>query len=497
LRAKLLWAYLAHAYVLVLGIALAAFNLRHLGAEAFGLVGFHLMLQSMTPMFDLGLTPVLSREMSRFRAGAMTASEAATRLRTLEVLLGALAIISVLVVWLTSDWIGHRWLSAVALSGDRIAHCVALIGVAVGLRWPAGLQRAVLVGLELQGWVNGLAAVFATLRSAGAVPLLLFVSNLPEDFFLYQVAVAGLELLGHAVVVGRFLPGRGAALPDRRALSEVLPMVGSMATLGAIGVAMSQADKLILSGLLPLREYGYYTLAVTAAGGVLAVVGPLNQVIQPRLTILAQVQDEAGLTSLYRLTTQFMVAGFVSLGGGLAFFAEPILLIWTGDPVAAAAAAPVLFWYGLANTLVALLGLPFMLQFARGRLRLHVVGTLIMLATLVPAIVLAARHGSGVGVGRVILVANLAFLLLWVPLVHRTFLPDLTWRWSFRDTLPTALLLVAALAGGAALLPPGTTSLPTLAWIGAAVLVAAALGITAGDLTRPLVLRWLQHGGRS
>jgi len=491
LKAKLLWAYLAQAYISLIGIVLAPLYLRYLGAEGFGLVGFYIMLQAWMPIFDVGLTPVLSREMSRFRAGALTAREAATRLRTLEVVLGVLALLAVTLLWFGSGWIGHNWLSAVTLSGQTLANCVAFMGVAVAFRWLAGLQRAVLIGLEHQGLVNGLTAGFATLRFAGVLPLLLYVSTSPEHFFAFQAVVGVLELTAFAVIVHRSIPDSAGVWPDRHVLAGMLPMVGSMAFLTAMWVVMTQVDKLILSGILPLEEYGYFTLAVMAASGVLVLVGPLNQVIQPRLTILAEKGEEAMLFEFYRLISQFVVVGFVALGGGLAFFAEPILLIWSGSPLVAMAAAPVLFWYGLANAVVGILVLPFMLQFARGRLRLHVLGNLFLLATLVPALVFAVKLRGAEGAGQVFFIANLLFMLFWVPIIHRCFLPILTWHWSFRDTLPAALVMVVVLVVGAKVLPGGMEVPETLVWIGGVVFVAAVLGTVAGDLSRQHALRWL------
>jgi O-antigen/teichoic acid export membrane protein len=483
--------YLTQLYITVIGIILMPIYLRYLGAEGFGLVGFYIMLQGWMPIFDIGLTPVLSREMSRFRAGALTAGEAAIRLRTLEVILGVLATLVVTALWVGSGWVGRNWLSAVTLPGDAIAQSIVLMGVAVALRWFAGLQRAVLIGLEYQGLVNGLTAGFATLRFVGALPLLLYVSTLPEHFFAFQVAVGALELTVFMMTAHFHVPGGVGIRPDSKVLVNMLPMVGSMAFLTTIWVILTQVDKLILSGLLSLKDFGYFTLAAMAASGVLVLVGPLNQVIQPRLTILVEKGEEDKLVELYRLSSQFVVVGFMSMGGGLAFFAEPILLIWSGNPVVAAATAPILFWYGLANVVVGILVLPFMLQFARGRLRLHVLANLILLATLAPALAFAAKHWGAVGAGQVFFVANLLFLLLWVPIIHRYFLPILTWRWSFRDTLPAALVMLIVLEVGSKALPNEMQMLETLGWIGAVVFVAAMLGMAMGDLLRPLALRWV------
>lgn len=470
--------------------------LRYLGAEAFGLVGVHIMLQAWISVLDMGLTPALMREMSRFRAGTLLAEEAAVRLRTLEVVLGTLAVAVIGLLWVGSGWVGRTWLSASELPEIALAHSITLIGLAVALRWLTGLHRAALAGLERQDWVNVLSAGFATLRFAGGLPLLMFISTSPENFFAFQAGVGALEFFAFATIVHRLIPGYLGLRPDWRALSAMLPMVGSMSILVVVWVVVTQVDKLILSGLLPLEEYGYFTLAIMAASGVLVLVPPLNQVIQPRLTILAERGDQDALVELYRLSSQLAVIAFVGLGGGLAFFAEPILRLWSGSYEAAQAAAPVLFWYGLANAVVGILVLPFMLQFAKGKLRLHLLGNLISLVTLVPALAWAASHWGAVGAGRAFFIANLLYLLLWVPFVHRCFLPALTWRWLFRDTLPIAVLMLGCQVAVSRMMPSALSNLETLFWVGIGTILAVAIGMALGDHSRGLTLRVLSWGGK-
>lgn len=467
--------------------------LRYLGAEAFGLVGVHVMLQAWISVLDMGLTPALMREMSRFRAGTLLAMEAAVRLRTLEVVLGTLAVAVVGLLWVGSGWVSGTWLSASELPQTVLGRCITLIGLAVALRWLTGLHRAALAGLERQDWVNGLSAGFATLRFAGVLPLLIFISTSPEHFFAYQAGVGALELFAFATIVHRLVPCDVGIRADWRVLATMLPMVGSMSILVVIWVVVTQVDKLILSGLLPLNEYGYFTLAIMAASGVLVLVPPLNQVVQPRLTVLAERGDEAALVELYRLSSQLAVIAFVGLGGGLAFFAEPILRIWSGNSEVAQATAPVLFWYGLANAVVGILVLPSMLQFARGKLRLHVLGNLILLVTLLPALALAARYWGASGAGKIYFIANLSLLLFWVPIVHRCFLPALTWRWSLRDTLPIALAMLLCMAVASRLLPASLPVMATLLWIAMAIILAVALGMALGDYLRRYMLSWISE----
>lgn len=466
--------------------------LHYLGAEAFGLVGFYVMLQAWMQILDMGLTPVLSREMSRLCAGTLTACEAGARLRTIEWTLGIMACLAMTLTWTTSDWIGDRWLSTAGLDHTTVARCIALIGLAVTIRWLSGIYRASLIGLAQQRWVNGLSASFTTLRFAGVVPLLLFFTTAPDDFFTFQVMVGLLELLTFAAITYRSLPTvKLSWRPDLQVLALMLPMAGSMVLISAMSIMLTQIDKLILSSLLPLDEYGYFMLAVMAANGVLVLAPPLSQVVQPRMTVLAEQVEEIRFVELYRLTGQLTAVMFVGVGGGLAFFAEPLLRVWSGSAQIAETAAPMLFWYGLANTMIGILTPVFMLQFAKGRLHLHIIGNLILLITLVPALVFAATRWGAVGAGQVLFLTNLIFFLFWIPLVHRHFLPAGAWLWSFHDIVPLVMGMLTCLALAAQLLPNSAPALGVLAWIGVSIMISASLGVVLGSRSRVYAWRWL------
>lgn len=51
--------YLGQAYALLIGILILPFYLRHLGAEAYGLIGFFAVLQAWLQLLDAGMSPAL------------------------------------------------------------------------------------------------------------------------------------------------------------------------------------------------------------------------------------------------------------------------------------------------------------------------------------------------------------------------------------------------------------------------------------------------------
>jgi len=464
LRYNILSGYLAQAYTALIGIVMVPVYMRYLGVEAYGLVGFFAMLQAWLQLMDMGLTPTLSRELSRYRAGALGGGEACTLVRSLEWLFGLLALCCIALSVAGSSLVARNWLKVQTLDLEVVASCIAIMGGIAGLRWLTGIYRSGLVGLDRQLSVNGATVVFASFRSLFVVGVLIWWSSSPLWFFLYQALVAVLECLAYRCLLYRALP-RGATpfWPDWSALRGISRFAGSIAFTSGLWVAIMQLDKLVLSHYLSLEDYGYFSLAVSVASGITLLSAPLIQALQPRLTMLASQGEEQGLLTLYRTGTQMVAVVMVSLAGSIAAFAEPLIFAWTGNPELARHAAPVLFWYALGNAVVGVLSIPYLLQYARGYLRLHVIGNALFGVCWLPAVLISAARYGGTGTGMTWFAGNLLFLLFWVALVHRRLAPSLVFPWLIDDVarivVPAGLVAYALRHWAPALASRGGTLL--------------------------------------
>ena len=79
--------YASQIYVTLAGIAMLPLYLRYMGAETYGLLGFFTMLQAWFNLLDLGLTPTISREAARLKAGALNTLEFKQLFRGLSIIL--------------------------------------------------------------------------------------------------------------------------------------------------------------------------------------------------------------------------------------------------------------------------------------------------------------------------------------------------------------------------------------------------------------------------
>lgn len=492
MKVALLSSFLSQAYVSLVGIVLMPVYLRLLGAEGVGLIGLFVMAQALLPLLDLGLSTVLSREMSRFRAGHLDAGEAWLKLRSLVWLFSLIGAIVIMLVAGSRGALASSWLRLGELAGSEVEYCLVAMALAAVLRWVAGIYRSALLGLEEHRWLNVSAFALATIKHVGVLPLLVWGSPTAFAYFSYHAGAGLLELLVLRYAMARSLPIPAAkpALRWSAGLREAWSLAGAMTFLSAVWILFNQVDKLILSRVLSLSDYGYFSLATSLAGGVLVLIPPLAQVLQPRMTILASQGRSDELVQFYRAASQGATALFVAAGGAVAVLAPLLLHAWIGDPDAVRDIAPTLFWYGIASGLVGILALPFMLQFAHGDLGLHVRGNILLCLFGLPALALASIEFGAIGAGMTLCASRLLFLLLWIPFVHRKYIPAASSKWLPGDVLPGAISAIGVLATAACLIPMPDSRLAAAALACAIAALALAAGLLAGRAPRRMFLAW-------
>lgn len=68
LKRNILASYASQIYVTLAGLLILPVYLQYMGAEVYGLVGFFTMLQAWFNLLDMGRTPTVAREPTRFPA---------------------------------------------------------------------------------------------------------------------------------------------------------------------------------------------------------------------------------------------------------------------------------------------------------------------------------------------------------------------------------------------------------------------------------------------
>lgn len=495
LKKNILASYASQFYVTLIGIVMVPLYIRYMGAEAYGLVGFFAMLQAWFMLLDMGLTPTMARQTARFRGGATDALSYRRLVRALESIFLIVALVGGAAMFAASRYIAQDWLQASQLPVVEVQTAIELMSIIIALRWMCGLYRGAISGSERLVWLGGFNSITATLRFVGVLPVLMYVGVTPTIFFGFQLGIAVLEFAGLLIYSYHLLPDipQGQRLPwDWKPLKPILKFSLTIAFTSSVWVIVTQTDKLVLSKILPLAEYGYFTLAVLVASGIMIISGPVSVAIMPRMSKMEAEGDHDGLIRVYRQATQLVAVLAGSVAITVAFCAEPLLWVWTGDKSLAHQTAPVLILYALGNGILAVASFPYYLQYAKGDLRLHLIGNAVFVVLLIPAIIWAASHYGGIGAGYVWSGMNLLSFVAWLPLVHRKFEPGLNLKWYGQDILVVVLPLMIVGYGLSAFLQFNDNRWLQLAEIMTIGILVLLTGAAASSEIRARVYRWLK-----
>ena len=439
LKKNIIANYISQIYVTLIGIAVVPVYIKHMGAEAYGLVGVFTLLQTLFNMLDMGLSPTVARETARLNGGGVDPLTYRRFVRSLEIIFLLIAVCGSLALISLSHYISTDWLQLEELSSKHIENSLMVIALAVGFRWMSVLYRGVITGAEKLVWLSGTNSIVATLRFLFAIPVLIAFDGKIIAFFIYQLCISIFELIVlwiysycifPKINSGTQINWKFGILKDKLSFSLMIAFTST------VWVIVTQTDKLVLSKVLSLADYGYYTLGVLVAGAVLIISGPISTALLPRLVRLEAQNEQNELLSLYRESTQMVtiIAGASSIS--IAYCAEILLMAWTGDTLIAEKSSTVLSLYAMGNGFLCISAFPYYLQYAKGDLRLHLYFNILIVLVLIPIIAWVANRYGATGTGWVWLGLNFLPLLVWLPVVHQKFAPGLNMKWYFCDVLP-------------------------------------------------------------
>ncbi len=477
--------YVGAAWNAIMNIAFVPLYVTYLGTEAYGVIGISAIIGSFLAFLDLGLSPMLNREMARYRGGAHSVESIRSLLRTVELCSWSVGLLGVLLLWLTAPWIASNWLQSETIPAEAIAHALRIMAIVVCLRFVEGVYRGVLIGLQQQVTVNAIAALTATLKGLGSIAVLAWWSPTLDAFFWWQGAVASLGVSLFMAFGHRALPIAAVRLKHGvRILATTWPFARGILIGNLIGLGLTQADKVVLSRLLELSEYGQYVLVMSVASCIPVAAGPIGQAMYPRLTERYSAQDEAGLVTEFHRMAQLVTVVAAGLGLVLVAFADEIMLAWTGDLRIASAVTMPLRLLSAGSILFACAQVLDYLQLAAGCTRLRNGLNGIAMLAIVPALLLAVpRYGMNAA-AAVWLVLNVTYICVYAPLSLRSTLPNEFWGWAVRDfgaPLFAAMLTCLAVRAACRPLPTHPIALATL------MAITAALCMTTAAIAAPVV----------
>ena len=421
--------------------------IRILGMEAFGLIGFYYTLQTILRVLDLGLTPTVIRELARSSHDSKQASSLLEKAGTFETFFGIVGGLLALCLAALAPLIATHWLQHQTLSAATVTNCLAILAVFCGVNWVSAFYQSALLGMERQVEFYALRVVEASLSSLGGLALIVYVAPDVRLLFIWQLVIATMAMLFYRARFRRFLPAPIPLINLRvDLLWQIRGFAAGMGAISLLGLILANMDKVFLSRMLPLEQFGSYSLAAFAVSTVYGViVTPISNVMFPRLSSVA-VSGDMLVRDLYHLTIQAFAVIVVPLMFGLILFGRDLFEFWTHSISVADAAAGPVSWLAAGYTLNALMTGPYLLQIAHGWTSLGAKIAALLVVLFLPTLIVLTHHFGPTGAAANFALMNGFYLAIGLWLTHVRYLNG-QWRSVvMADIAPSILFcLVAAM----------------------------------------------------
>jgi O-antigen/teichoic acid export membrane protein len=491
IQKNLIANYAGSSWNAVMSIVFLPLYIRFMGIEAYGLVGVFGSLMALFGVLDLGLSATMTREMARLSAADPSGRDMRNLARTLEVIYWIVAIVLGIAVLGLAGPIATQWVKPDRLSTEDVRQALMITGGVVALRWPVAFYAGGLRGLDRQPLLNLIQSTAATLKGLGAVGVLWLVSPTIQAFFTWQIMVGAAETSLLMVALWRCLPGRGTGA--HLALEPVKAVWRFSAGMTGISLAvllLTQADKIILSKMLSLEEFAYYTLAWTVAGGILLrIVDPIDSAVYPTLTRLAAKRNEQELSRVYHKSCQMQAVLLVPAAMVLIFFGDVILSVWSSDPNLVKNTAPLLSILAIGTCLNGFMRIPYLAQLAYGWTSLALYQNVVAAVVIVPLMVLLTGAYQGIGACYAWAVLNAGYVIISIHIMHRRILTCAMRDWYVYDIgSPTLAALCVTLVAGV-VMPTGLPVTGLVFYVVTAAGLSFLAAILCAEFTRAMLFK--------
>lgn len=416
LKKNLIANYLGTAWLSILQLLTIPLYLNILGDEAWGLLSIVLTFYVFIAILGSGMSQVLPREIS-IRNNSSHREQLLDIAYGFERLFLVVGVLFAVAVFGLSDFLVDHWIKLQSVSQNDAILAFKMLSLQLVIQWPIACYNGFLLGLNKHVKLNKIQVVFATIKHAVCIISLLFIEN---SVFVYQAAFLMMSLFEtvytRKVSWEMFEGDKANCKWNKLEMKKVLGFVTGMTFTVLVGGALVQADKMLLSGLLPISSFGFYSIASVLSMSLLQVVYPMTRSIYPVYSDL--IERKQSLVEVNEKLIKILMASLLPLVVFFIVFASDILHIWTGNEKLVSEVSVVLSFLVVGVLINGLYNIPYTLYLASGNSKTPLIINIVSLLCIIVLLPVLFEKFGVLGAACTWAIANL-------------IAATVGWRWLF------------------------------------------------------------------
>lgn len=414
--------------------------IRILGVEAYAVISFYTVVLTVMYFADGGLSSTLNREIARVSDKLYIGNI----LYTIERVYLLVCSLIVILIFCFSGFISKSWLNSKYISENDLSLYISLMGVSVAFQLFTTLYNSGLMGLEKQVLSNTIQTSSGISRSALVLfPLYFYPSLL--TFFVWQVICNIIFFFITRYYLWKYIKGNVVYNFDIQILKTVGTFAGGMMLMSVISSLNTQIDKIVISKILSLEEFGHYSLAGLLSQIPVLSITPIAIAILPRMIKYSTNADKDELVKIFHVNSFVLSTLATSTAMILFLFTRDFVLIWTHDILIASSIENVTKVLLIGGVFLSFQYMPYHLAIANGHTKTNVGLGIISVICIIPTLIFFVKQFGLIGATYTWLIMNfLAYFYLGYSITNK-FLKNEFNRWLVKGTLLP--LFIAVIVG--------------------------------------------------
>lgn len=411
-----------------------------LGIESYAVINFYSVLLIIMFFADAGLSATLNREIARTNNNKYLRN----LLFTIERLYLGISIIIIVLVCILSRFLAENWLKSDTISVENISMYIKFMGGCIALQLSTTLYNSGIMGLQKQVLSNTIQILWNATRSGLVILPLLFIPTL-TTFFVWQLIVNTFFFFLTRYYLWKHISSNHIPVFDFQIIKTVGKFALGMMIMSIISSLNSQIDKLVISKMLSLTQFGYYSLASVLGQSPLIFITPIAIAILPIMTKLSEENNELNLINLFHKNSFVIATIACTLSMILFLYTKDFVFIWTHNLKIAQTINHVSKVLLLGGTFLAFQYMPYYLAIANGHTKTNVRLGVVVVICIIPGLFFFVEKYGLIGASIPWLLLNMLSTFYLGYFIIKKFLVGEFKRWVFQDTLLP--LVVTSLLG--------------------------------------------------
>lgn len=367
---------------MVLGFIAVKYIFRQLGEDALGIIYFTSIFNAiLRGVLDKGIYSTTVREVS---AHIDKEPEYIRDLiQTGSLFCWGIYLVFSIVIYFSAPLIVEKWINTTTIDSPTAIYILRILGIASLIAFPVSFYSSLISGLERMELNNIIDVSVSILHQFGIVVVLMLGGSLSHVVY-WIAACYVLKVTGYLAVCRRFF-STAVFLPRyvHSVLVRNMKFASHMVSISVLAMLNKQADKVMISKLLPIGQLGYYGFAYGAVSKAGLITAAIAQAAFPSFCSLSEEKDGNRLITQYSKLQDLVCYMTLPLFALISFAALPLFTYIFNEEIAKALQLPVVL-LSLGFYLNGTMSIPYRIILATGKPEIAVRQNLYAIFTVLP-----------------------------------------------------------------------------------------------------------------